>query len=228
MADLATITGSGSGSLVDYLTDMQEEFSLSNTSYSASGANHFLSGNRKAQRAQNAYGSAGLSSAVGQAALKRALSEMGASGGKVTFADIAAYQKELEAAFSILMRIDLAGLGVSPETEFSLNISSEGVITVNCTDQAARETIEQYLTDNPKACEQFGYIQALANLDRAKQSPAAVRHDLKNARMAMQAEAVENFFGAAMSLGMKYSPLLASFAANDEFADYYVGVDYTV
>ena len=228
MADVTAVTSSGSGSLVDYLTDKQEGSSLLTTSYTASNADKLLNDSRTAKRAQNAYGSGGLSSSIGQAALKRALSEMGASGGKVTFADIAAYQKELEASFSVSVRVELAKLGVSPETEFTMNISAEGAISVDCDDQVAKEKIEKYLSDNPKVCEQFGYIQALANLDRATQSPAALRRDVKNTKVALQSEAIEAFFGAAMSSGMNFSGMLASFGAGEDSASYYTGVDYTV
>ena len=228
MADVASVTNSGSGSLVDYLTDKQEGSSLLTTSYTASSADKLLNDSRATKRAQNAYGSGGLSSSIGQAALKRALSEMGASGGKVTFADIAAYQKELETSFSASVRVDLAKLGVSPETEFTLNISAEGAISVDCDDQVAKEKIEKYLSDNPKVCEQFGYIQALANLDRARQSPAAVRQDMRNTKAELQASAIESFFGNALSSGMNFSSMLASFGSNGSEASYYTGVDYLV
>ncbi len=226
MADVTTITKYGSGALVDYLNNNQQGSSLLDTSYTASSADKLLNDSRNAKKAQNAYGS-GLSSAIGQAALKRALSEMGASG-KVTFDDISAYQEELETKFGLTMRIDLAKQGVSPDTEFTLNIASDGKITVSCDDPVAKEKIEKYLADNPKMCEQFGYIQALANLERAKQSPAAVQQDLKSTKQALQAQAIEMFFGAAMESGMNFSSMLASFGADSDTASYYTGVDYTV
>ena len=153
---------------------------------------------------------------------------MGVSGGKVTFADIAAYQKQLETTFSVELRVALAAKGVSPETEFTLNISSDGVVSVNCDDPVAKEKIEKYLEDNPKVCEQFGYIQALANLDRARQSPAAVRQDMRNTKAELQASAIESFFGNALSSGMNFSAMLASFGAGGNEASYYTGVDYLV
>lgn len=228
MADIATITNSGSGSLVDYLTDKQDGTSVFDSSVTASSADKLLNDARAARQARNAYGSGGLSSSIGQAALKRALSEMETSDGRVTFADIAAYQKELEASFSAAVRLDLERLGVSSETEFTLNISAEGVISVNCDDQAAREKIEKYLSDNPDVRERFSYIQALANLDRAKQSPAAVRQDVKNATVRLQSNAIEVFFEAAVSSGMNFTGMLASFGSGGGSASYYTGVDYTV
>ena len=226
MSDISSVTGAGTGSLVDYLIKREEESTGLNGTNTA--AENLLKSVRKNKQAQDAYGGAGLSSSVGQAALKRALSEMGASGGKVTFADIAAYQKQLETTFSVELRVALAAKGVSPETEFTLNISSDGVVSVNCDDPVAKEKIEKYLEDNPKVCEQFGYIQALANLDRARQSQAAVRQDMKNTKAELQASAIESFFGNALNSGMNFSSMLASFGAGGNEASYYTGVDYLV
>lgn len=226
MSDVSSITSAGTGSLVDYLIKREEEATgLDGTN---STAENLLNSLRKNKQAQNAYG-AGLSSSVGQAALKRALSEMGVSGGtKVTFADIAAYQEQLETTFSAGLRVALVAQGVSADTEFTLNISSDGVVSVNCDDPVAKEKIEKYLEDNPKVCEQFGYIQALANLDRARQSPGAVRQDMRNTKAELQASAIEAFFGNALSSGMNFSSMLASFGADSSAASYYTGVDYLV
>ena len=225
MGDVSSITGAGTGSLVEYLIKREEEATGLDGSNSA--AENLLNSVRKNKQAQNAYG-AGLSSSIGQAALKRALSEMGTSGGKVTFADIAAYQEQLETTFSAGLRVALAAKGVSPDTEFTLNISSDGVVSVNCDDAVAKEKIEKYLEDNPKVCEQFGYIQALANLDRARQSPAALRQDMRNTKMELQSSAIEAFFGDALNSGMNFSSMLASFGADSGGASYYTGVDYLV
>ena len=226
MSDVSSITGAGTGSLVDYLIKREEEANGLDGGNAA--AENLLSSVRRNKQAQNAYGGAGLASSVGQAALKRALSEMGVSGGKVTFADIAAYQEQLETTFSAGLRVALAEQGVSPDTEFTLNISSDGVVSVSCDDAVAKEKIEKYLEDNPKVCEQFGYIQALANLDRARQSPAAVRQDMRNIKAELQASAIEAFFSNALNSGMNFSSMLASFGAGGSEASYYTGVDYLV
>lgn len=228
MADITGLTGSGGG-LVNYLTD-KNNTSYFDTSYTATSSNKLLSDAFKAQNTQSGYGT-GLSSAVGQAALKRALSEMGVAGGKVTFADIAEYQKKLEAEFSESFREAVEELGVSPDTKFTLNISSEGKISVDCSDAIAKDKIEKYLEDNPKVREQFSYIQALANLDRAKQSPAASSptwRDMTNVKKSIQAEAVQLFFSDALSSGMNFSSMLASFSPDSEAATYFTGVSYLV
>ena len=133
--------------------------------------------------------------------------------------------------FSIATRMDLAEFGVSPDTEFTMNISANGNISVQCNDPLAKEKIEKYLIENPDVCEQFGYIQALANLDRAKQSPAGAYpawQNMRNTKLSIQAEAVEMFFGDALNSGMNFSSMLASFGVGGGSAKYYAGVDYKV
>lgn len=228
MADISGVISSGGG-LVDYLTD-KNNTSYFDTSYTATSSNKLLSDAFKAQSGQSAYGT-GLSSAVGQAALKRALAEMGVEGGKVTFADIAEYQAKLEAEFSESFRKAVEELGVSPDTRFTLNISSEGNISVDCADAVAKAKIEKYLEDTPKAREQFSYIQALANLDRAKQSSAASSpawRDMGSVKKAIQAEAVQLFFSDALSSGMNFTSMLASFSPESENASYFTGLSYIV
>ena len=228
MADISGLTGSGGG-LVDYLTD-KNNGSYFDASYTATSSNKLLTDAFKSQNAQSAYGT-GISSAVGQAALKRALAEMGVSGGKVTFADIAEYQKKLETEFSESFRKAVEELGVSSDARFTLNISAEGNISVDCGDAVARGKIEKYLEDNPKVREQFSYIQALANLDRAKQSPAASSptwRDMTSLKKAIQTESVQLFFSDALNSGMNFSSMLASFSSDSETAKYFTGVSYLV
>lgn len=223
-------------SLVDLLQEAQkEQSSILDSSTTLASANALLS-SAQSKRAQNAYGGS-ASSAIGQAALKKALSEMTANGGAVTFKDVAEYREQLEAEFSVLLRVALAEKGVSLETEFTLNMDSDGKISVNCDDALAKETIQQYLADNPEACEQFGYIQALANLERARQSPAgasAAWQEARNATKEFQAQAIEAFFDAALGSGMGYSSLLATFTAASAGSDtaastsFYAGLNFTV
>lgn len=236
MSDISSIY-SGT-SMVDWLTKTSgEESSILDTSSTATSAAKLLAENRaSSQRAKNAY-SVSATSGVGQAALNKALSEMGAQGGRVTFKDIAAHREKLETNFSIDMRLELAKEGVSMETDFTLTMDSEGKIEVSCDDALAKEKIEKYLEENPKVCEQFGYIQALSNLERARQSPAASSQawqNIRDAKAELQTQAVEIFFGDALSSGMNYSSLLASFSpftGSGSAADttsFYTGVNYTV
>lgn len=222
MADITGLNGSGSTSLLDIM-NKDNSSGILDTSYGASTT--LLNSTRK--QSQSAYNN-GLPSSLVQAALNRALSEMDSSGGRITYADIAAYQKQLEKEFSLAMVEALAKEGISSDTQFSLSISPEGAISVNCTDQAAREKIEKYLEENPEVREQFSYIQALSNLDRAVQRPTSWGNSLRGEKIAMQASAIEAFFGDSLNSGMNVSSLLASFGLDSDQAKYYSGIDYLV
>lgn len=237
MADISSISGSASGlSLVELLSETQKNSSsILDTSTTLAASDRLLASTQN-KRAQSAYGGGGVSSTIGQAALKRALSEMGASG-KVTFSDIADYREQLELEFSATVRVDLAKLGVSLDTEFTLTMSPEGKVGVDCDDPVAKGVIEKYLADNSEVCEQFGYIQALSNLERARQSSAgsqAAWQQIRNDKQALQAQAVEIFFDEALSSGsMSYGSLLASFAPATEgdssaSTSFYAGLNFTV
>lgn len=220
-------------SLVDFLQQSQQDESITGSSTALGNSNRLLAKNN---RAQSAYGGGSAVSSVGQAALNRALSEMNPEGGTVTFKDIAAYREQLETEFSLLMRASLAKLGVSLETGFSLTMDANGQVDVNCDDPAARETIRAFLEENPEVCNQFGYIQALSNLERAKQGAAGVSStwsELANSKKGYQSQAVEAFFSDALNSGMNYSSLLANFGAASEddassAASFYAGLSFTV
>jgi len=225
-------SGISSLSLADLLSqDKDEDNSILNSSAVWASSNQMLTGLQN-KKAQSAYGG-NASSSVGQAALRRALSEMQSSG-KVTFADVAAYQANLEEQFSAKVRLDLLERGVSLETEFTLSMSAEGNIQVQCDDAVAKEKIQKYLEETPKMCEQFGYIQALANLERARQTAQgsmAVFAQAKNATAEFQSSAIESFFGDAMNSGMNYASVMAQFGANvgiGSSASFYAGLDFTV
>lgn len=225
-------------SLVDLLTNTQKENDpILGSSATAARTEQLLSKHASGNaRAKNAY-AISASSGIGQAALNRALSELGSSGSRVTFSDIANYQKELESRFSADLRLNLYEQGVDLDVEFAVNMSPEGEIQVQCDDPAAKAIIEKYLADNPEVCEDFGYIQALANLERAKQGPAGaakLMSSVLQSKKEIQLGAVNAFFDEALSSGMKYSSLMASFspvASTDEAsqaASFYAGIGYTV
>ena len=227
-------------SLTDLLSNTQNDNDsiLSTSTTAAKGKLLQTSSQASSKRANNAYGGTiSASSGIGQAALNRALSEMGGGSTRVTFSDIANYQKELESKFSKDLRLDLFEAGVSLDTEFSLNMTSEGEIQVLCNDPQAKLAIEKYLEENPEVCEDFGYIQALANLERAKQSPlgaAKLMDGVLQSKKEIQLQAVETFFDDALSSDMKYSSLMATFASADSIDDtasatsFYAGIAFTV
>lgn len=238
MSGISTVGGNSAAlSLAELLSQQdQGQSSILDTSTTLASSNRMLN-TASTKKAQAAYGGGGASSTVGQAALKKALAEMGASG-KVTFKEIAAYQEELEAQFSVTMRLDLMERGVSAETPFTLTMTPQGMVQVECDDPVAKSRIEEYLDENPEMCEQFGYIQALANLDRARQSPIGSREaweGVRNSKMEMQTQAVEMFFGEAADAGVNYASLMASFGSRmglmnteESAATFYAGLDFKV
>jgi hypothetical protein len=235
MSGISSIYGDSAGlSLVDFLNESENDgSSLTDSSSVLSYANGMLASLRN-KNAQNAYGGSGATT-LGQEAVSRALKEMGADGTQmITFADIAAYRVQLENEFTLRVRVDLASQGVSPDTEFTLTMSPNGKIQVECADIMTKTKIEQYLVEHLDICDQFGYIQALSNLERARQSPAgsqAAWREVRSAKKAYQAQAVEAFFGEALNSGMNYSSLMASFAdsaSSEPSAAFYAGLDFTV
>jgi hypothetical protein len=228
----------GDYGIISSLADLLNGFGNSDSPDSASsplasspaGAHAAL----QSRKARNAYGGSGAT-AIGQAAIRRALGEMESDGtGKVTFRDIAAHREKLETVFTLQVRVELAKLGVSTDTDFTLTMTPDGKIQVDCDDAAIKEKIERYLEDHADVCEQFGYIQALANLERARQSPAgnlAAWREVRDAQKAYQFQAVEAFFSEALRSGMNYSSLVADFsvsASSEDSAGFYAGLDFTV
>lgn len=244
MSSVSSVSsGTDTLSLVDLLKKAQEEAEAKNSLLDSSSSSSSVSAQDilssastgYGRKAQNAYGNVTVGSSMGQAAINKALSEIGSStGGKVTFADIIKHREDLETSFSAQVRIDLAERGVSLDTEFTLTMTPEGKIDVSCDDPNAKAAIEEYLAESPEVCEQFGYIQALSNLERARQSPAASTAMWQEARSntsMMQLSALENFFTDATNSGMNYSSLLASFSGglgSTENASFYAGLNFTV
>jgi hypothetical protein len=187
------------------------------------------------KKARTSYGIS-ASSSLAQQALKRALAELSPGGGPLTFADIAAYQKKLEEDFTFKMRQALEEMRLPQETAFSLNMSADGFLQVAGEDPIATSRIESYLDESPELREQFADIQALANLERARQSPTgalAVWQGVRSDMAAIRAEALEGFFSDALGAGMQYTALLANFSplASGQYAQsagFYAGISYTV
>lgn len=186
--------------------------------------------NSTTNSAKSKYDQPSVSSELSQAALKKALAALQEQGEDfISFSKIANYQKELEETLSVTMRMDLFELGVPLETDFTMKLSSDGNISVECNDPAAKAVIEKYLSDNPKVCEQFGYIQALANVERARQSPYTMGEAMSDARAQLQASAVESFMSGALDSGlMNYADMLATFDGSGSSAKFYAGLSFKV
>ncbi len=180
-------------------------------------------------KAAQAYG-AGMTSTVGQAAVKRAISEIQQLGGsdRVTFDMIREHREKLEKELSVLISGGLMLEGVDPETEFTLVATPEGAIEVNCADQAQKEKIEKFLEENPKVGEQFLYVQALGNLERAQASSGSIRNwsAMRDTKMQLESQAIEMFFAAAQESGMGFASLVGEFSG--EGGSFMLGADIMV
>ena len=215
----------GNTSLADYLlrTNNDEAESAGNDL----GINQLLGKSSSSGKAKTAYAS-NISSTEAQKALKRAVSELQQQGdGKITFSKIAAYQAELEEEFTLTARLGMLLQGIPQDVEFWLVATPEGNIEVNCQDPEQKRQIENFFQDNPELMEQFLYIQALGNLNRAQQSSIAGGQfrDIQAMKSSVQAQALEAFFSA--NSGMGYSSLIGDFTGGDS-ASFMLGANFTI
>ncbi|MDL2307718.1 hypothetical protein LJC48_06835, partial [Desulfovibrio sp. OttesenSCG-928-C06] len=193
-------------SLADILTDKNQEEFTGTSSLSASASRTLAS-------AQKAYGMS-MQSPEGSAAIKRALSEITPdSDGRITFKMITEHKEQLEAEFTTLVKAGLLLAGADPDVEFKLVANTDGTMSVICNDAEQKQLIEDFFAENEELEEQFMYIQALGNMERAQQSATAQTHRMYNqATLAgLQSQALEVFFSDMMGSGVGYSSIMAEF-----------------
>ena len=213
-------------SLTDYLIKPKsDETELSENDM---GVNLLLGKNSNSGKVKSAYASS-ISATEAQKALKRAINELQQQGGDgmITFSKIAAYMEELEEEFTLALRMEMLLQGIPQDAEFWLVATSEGNIQVNCQDPEQKRQIENFFKDNPEMGEQFLYIQALGNLNRAQQSSLASGQfrNIQSMKSTVQAQALEAFFGADSSMG--YSSLIGDFTGGD-MASFMLGANFTI
>ena len=170
-----------------------------------------------------------MQSAEGSAAIQKALGEITPdSNGRITFRMVSEHRKELEEEFTTLVKAGLMLSGADPEVEFKLVANSDGTMSVQCDDPEQKKIIEEFFAANEELEEQFMYIQALGNMERAQQSATAQTHRLYNeaTKAGLQQQAMEAFFTDMMNSGIGYSSIMAEFGLED--ADYFVGANYYV
>ncbi len=234
---------SGYGATVSLVDILEEETAAAQANASSEFSGNAVSGSgaaatssfgqSTARKAKSAYGQ-GVNSAHGQAALRKAIADLaGKVDGPLTFSKIKEYQAELEKQFTANVRKELTSRGVPTAEDFSLTMSPEGTIAVEAKHPIVKEMVETYLAKNPAVCEQFGYIQALANLERAKSSPASAQwRGLADTKASIQASAVDLFMSSAMDAGMNFSSMMVGFGGASEGAEestsFYAGLDYKV
>lgn len=178
-----------------------------------------------------AYGS-NMYSGVGQSAMQRAISELqAANGGKVTFSMVSDYRAELEEEFKNTMLLGLYAMGFDETEDFQMVATSEGEIQVLADDPEVKAAVEYMLEQLPDLREQFLYIQALGNIEKAKSSMSTYAQT-KYAVASLQADSMDlllnggNFLEQLSGLGIGYSALMANYSNSD--IQYLLGANYTV
>lgn len=184
-----------------------------------------------AKTAYAAYGS-NMYSGVGQSAMQRAIDELKeANGGKVTFGMVTDYRAELEEDFKKTMQLGLYAMGFEETEDFQMVASPEGKIEVLCDDAELKAAVEYMLQEMPELGEQFLYIQALGNIERAGSSMSSYAQT-QQAVASLQADAMDillnggNFLNQISSLGIGYSALMANYSESD--IQYMLGANYLV
>lgn len=188
---------------------------------------------QKAKIAQNktvtTYG--GTSSSAGKAALQKALKELSEEkNGSITYNDIKKYQQDLELEFSVMLRVGVAQKGVAPDQPFSLKLDPNGKVSVECEDSTSKATIEKYLKDNESVAQKFAYIQALSNLERARQVNGATNfnYNTESAAIDYQSAFVESFFSDSLDTNFNIASTKAEFKGIQENTNFYTGLNISV
>jgi hypothetical protein len=176
------------------------------------------------------YG-ASMQSETGMAAIKQALEEIEPdSSGRITFNMINEHRAELEENFTTTVKAGLLLSGADENVEFTMIATPEGEMQIQCSDPEQKARVEQFFAAIPELKDQFLYIQALGNMERAQSSATATTHRLNAlaTKAGLQSQAMETFFKDIFSSGMGYSSLLANFDSSEDTADYFVGANYFV
>ena len=223
MAGIGSINSSGYGTTIS-LADVTE----SENKKSAAAA---YIARMDARRSGTVSGqkNAATSAPIVQAALKKAMQEISEKEkGRVTFTKIAERRQDLEATFTKSMREGLQKAGLPKDTVFTLSLSTEGNIAVQCDNKDSKAAIEKFLSGNRKLCEDFGYIQALGSVQKADQKAAAFGlASLSKSKADIQASSVESFFNTSLQNGFTPTALNAAFTEG-ESAAFYSGVSALV
>lgn len=204
--------------------DLADQYGLNSTN-NQSSANNL---NKTSYANLGTYGS--IHSAEGIEAMKKAVSEIQADGnGRVTFKMIQQHCAELEQNFEKGMRAAAKLAGVPDDVEFKLVANSKGEVEVQCDDPTSKAILEEVLKEIPALEEEFKYIQALKNADKAQNSATASQHrlSLQATKAGLQQQAMDQFLTDIFSSGeIGYSSLMAEFGLED--TNYFMGANYFV
>lgn len=195
-------------------------------------ADAMLTNTRSAKNnAYSAYG-ANMYSGIGQSAMQRAIDELKEkNGGSVTFGMIADYREQMEEDFKTIITAGLAMLGFEETDDFQMIATAEGEIEVMSDDPEVKAAVNFLLEDSAKLKEQFLYMQALGNIERAK-GVVSSQMQLQYTQASLASDAMDillnggNFLEQVGSLGVGYSSLMASYSQSD--IEYMMGTNYLV
>lgn len=183
------------------------------------------------RNAYAAYG-ANMYSGAGQSAMQRAINELKENnGGAVTFNMVKDYRNDLEEDFKTVMMAGLAAMGFKETDEFQMVATPEGEIEILSDDPEVKAAVAFLLEETPKLKEQFLYIQALGNIERAK-GAMTTQAQMQYSQASLASDAVDlllnggNFLNQIGGLGIGYSALMANYSMND--IQYMLGANYLV
>jgi len=86
---------------------------------------------------------------------------------KVNFRQINAYREQMEQEFAEQLRKDFEMLRVNPNISFQVKENEKGGLTVS-SDHPDKDKVQKYFDDHPELVKQYKEIQALANLEAAR------------------------------------------------------------
>ena len=86
---------------------------------------------------------------------------------RVSFRQINVYREQMEQEFAERLRKDFELLGVDPDIVFQVKENEKGGLTVS-SDHPDKDKVQKYFDDHPELVKQYREIQALANLEAAR------------------------------------------------------------
>jgi len=86
---------------------------------------------------------------------------------RVSFRQINVYREQMEQEFTEQLQKEFALLGVDPSIVFQLKENEKGGLRVS-SDHPDKDKVQKYFDDHPELVKQYKEIQALANLEAAR------------------------------------------------------------
>ena len=114
---------------------------------------------------------------------------------RVSFRQINVYREQMEQEFAERLRKDFELLGVDPDIVFQVKENEKGGLTVS-SDHPDKGKVQKYFDEHPELVKQYQEIQALANLEAARNrmdiNPAELKKRLQIENMSAWWDAESN------------------------------------